>query len=188
MLRTANSARGFWRVPALAGLLLATAVSLLSAQYASPPKPKDPPKTVQSPVPAKDILTTLASAGNFKTLLGAIDAAGLTSTLGGAGPYTLFAPTDEAFGRMPKEQLDALLNDRGKLAALLKAHIVRGRLGSADLAKSTTAISVGGDPLTLDNQSGLAINGVRIVGADLPASNGVILAIDQVLAPTHRMS
>ena len=188
MLQTAFSARGFWRLPALAGLLLTCAASLLSAQYETPSKPSNPAKATESPAPAKDILTTLAAAGNFKTLLGAIEAAGLTATLRGAGPYTLLAPTDEAFAKLPKEQLDALLKDRAKLATLLKLHIIRGRLGSEELGKSATAMSVGGDPLTVDSQAGLAVNGARVVRSDLPASNGVVLAIDQVLAPSHRMS
>jgi uncharacterized surface protein with fasciclin (FAS1) repeats len=139
-------------------------------------------------IPALDsIAATAVSAGTFETLLAAARAAGLADALAGPGPLTVFAPTDEAFGRLPPGTIDSLLQPANKdqLAAILELHIVSGRVYSADAAKAKTAKSLLGQPLAFSGKGdAFTVNGARIVKADLDASNGVIHVIDTVTLPS----
>lgn len=134
--------------------------------------------------PAKDIVDTAIAAGDFKTLAKALTEAGLVDTLKGKGPFTVFAPTDEAFAKLPKGTLDALLKDKKKLTAVLTYHVVAGKVMAADAAKLTTAKTVNGQSLTIKaGKDGVKIDSASVVKTDIVASNGVIHVIDNVLLP-----
>ena len=132
---------------------------------------------------SKDIVETAAAAGDFKTLLKAVKAAGLVDTLKGPGPFTLFAPTDEAFAKLPAGTLDALLKDKEKLKKVLTYHVVPGKVMAADVVKLTSAKSVEGQDLAIDASDGVKVSGAKVVKTDILASNGVIHVIDTVLIP-----
>ncbi len=144
-------------------------------------------KTTEPPVattPAtSDIVDTAVAAGDFTTLVTAIKAAGLVDTLKGPGPFTVFAPTDAAFAKLPPGTLDALLADKAKLTAVLTYHVVAGNVSSAQVAGMTEASTVQGGKLTIDASAGVRINGATVVKADILTSNGVIHVIDTVLLP-----
>jgi uncharacterized surface protein with fasciclin (FAS1) repeats len=132
---------------------------------------------------AKSILETAKAAGTFATFLKAVDAAGLTERLNGPGPFTVFAPNDEAFAKIPAKDLEALLADKPKLEALLQHHIIAGAVASKDLASQKAVKSVQGDELAIDAASGVTVGGAKVVTPDIAASNGVIHTIDKVLVP-----
>jgi uncharacterized surface protein with fasciclin (FAS1) repeats len=131
----------------------------------------------------KDIVDTAVAAGSFKTLAAALQAAGLVETLKGPGPFTVFAPTDEAFAKIPKADLDALIADKAKLTKVLTYHVVPGRVMAADVTKLKEAKTVEGQMVRIDASSGVKINGANVVKADVEASNGVIHVIDSVILP-----
>ncbi len=131
---------------------------------------------------AQDIVDTAVKAGNFKTLVTAVQAAGLVDTLKGPGPFTVFAPTDAAFAKVPKAQLDALLADKAMLTKVLTYHEVSGAVMAKDV-KPGMVKTVEGGSLTLATAGGVTVNGAKVVAADVKASNGVIHAIDTVLMP-----
>jgi len=131
---------------------------------------------------AKDIVDTAVAAGNFKTLATALQAAGLVETLKGPGPFTVFAPTDEAFAKVPKAQLDALLADKAKLTAVLTYHVVPGKVMAADV-KAGKVKTVQGSELTIGTAGGVMVDGAKVTQADIVASNGVIHVIDNVVIP-----
>ena len=130
-----------------------------------------------------DIVDVAVGAGSFNTLVAAVKAAGLVETLKGPGPFTVFAPTDEAFAKLPPGALDALLADKAKLTAVLTYHVVAGKVMAADAAKLTSATSVQGGALAIDASDGVKIGGATVIKADIEASNGVIHVIDTVLLP-----
>ena len=133
-----------------------------------------------------DIVDTAAAAGSFKTLGAAIKAADLEGTLKGAGPFTVFAPTDEAFAKLPAGTVESLLKpeNKEKLKAILTYHVVSGNVGSAAAMKLTTAKTVSGKDLKLDASSGsLHVGKATVTKADIATSNGVIHVIDTVLLP-----
>ena len=138
---------------------------------------------VVEPMPG-DIVQTASTTEGFSTFVQAVSAAGLVETLQGAGPFTVFAPTDDAFAALPSGLLDKLLlqENRNLLVAILTYHVVAGKVTSAE-AVSGTAISVEGSNIELTVGNGIQINGASVVLADVEASNGVIHAIDQVLLP-----
>ncbi|HET7158046.1 MAG TPA: fasciclin domain-containing protein [Burkholderiales bacterium] len=132
---------------------------------------------------AADIVDTAVSAGQFKTLVKAVQAAGLVDTLKGPGPFTVFAPTDAAFAKLPAGTVEALLNDKAKLTQVLTYHVVPGKVTAAQV-KSGQVKTVQGSPLTLNKQaSGVMVNDARVTKADVMASNGVIHVIDTVVMP-----
>ncbi len=133
-------------------------------------------------VQAKDIVDTAVAAGQFKTLATALQAAGLVDTLKGKGPFTVFAPTDAAFAKIPKAQLDALLADKAKLTAVLTYHVVPGKVMAKDV-KAGKVKSVQGSELTLATMGGVTVDGAKVVQADIAADNGVIHVIDTVVLP-----
>jgi len=141
------------------------------------------PATVRAE-PKKDIVDTAVAAGNFKTLATALEKAGLVDTLKGKGPFTIFAPTDEAFAKIPKATLDALLKDKKKLTAVLAYHVVSGKVMAADVVKLTTAKTVNGQSVTIKASGGtVKVNDATVTKTDIEASNGVIHVIDTVLLP-----
>lgn len=133
-------------------------------------------------VQAKDIVDTAAAAGNFKTLVAALKTADLVPTLKGKGPFTVFAPTDEAFAKLPKAHLDALLKDKVKLKDVLTYHVVSGKVMSTDL-KAGNVKTVEGSDVRVSTNAGAMINDAKVMTADVSADNGVIHAIDTVLMP-----
>ena len=136
---------------------------------------------------AKDIVDTAVSAGSFKTLVAAVKAAGLVDTLKGKGPFTVFAPTDEAFSKLPKGTVSSLLKpeNRDKLKTILTYHVVSGKVMSSDIAgKKMQAATVQGSKLAIDATKGVMVGGAKVVKADINTSNGVIHVIDKVLIPS----
>lgn len=132
-----------------------------------------------------DIVDTAVAAGSFSTLVKAVQAAGLVETLKGAGPFTVFAPTDEAFAALPAGTLDAVLKDKAKLTSILTYHVVAGKVMAKDVAglNGKTAKTVQGGDLKIDTTSGVKIGGATVITADVEASNGVIHVINKVLLP-----
>lgn len=130
-----------------------------------------------------DIVDTAVSAGSFTTLVAAVKAAGLVDTLKGAGPFTVFAPTDEAFAKLPAGTVDSLLKDIPKLKKILTYHVVSGKVMAADAAKLTSAKTVEGSEIKIDASNGVKINDSTVTTADIAADNGVIHVIDAVLLP-----
>ena len=131
---------------------------------------------------AADIVETAVKAGSFKTLVAAVQAAGLVDTLKGPGPFTVFAPTDEAFAKVPKDALDALLKDKAALTKVLTYHVVSGKVMAADV-KAGKVRTVQGQELTLGTTGGVTVDGAKVTAADVVASNGVIHVIDTVVMP-----
>jgi uncharacterized surface protein with fasciclin (FAS1) repeats len=135
--------------------------------------------------PTKNIVDTAIAAGNFTTFVAGIKAAGLTDTLTGKGPFTMFAPTDEAFKKLPTGALDALLKDTAKLKAVLSYHVIPGHVMAQDF-KSGEVMTVQGTALTeVVSSSDTRVNGARVSQRDITASNGVIHDIDAVIMPKN---
>ena len=135
----------------------------------------------------KDIVETAKAAGSFNTLLTAATEAGLVDTLKGDGPFTVFAPTDEAFAKVPEEMLNALLRDKAKLKEVLLYHVVQGKVMAADAVKLDSAKTVQGQPIMIKAQGGkVMINNAQVTPADIKASNGVIHVINSVLLQPAR--
>ena len=136
----------------------------------------------------KDIVDTAVAAGSFKTLARALEAAGLVSTLKGAGPFTVFAPTDEAFAKLPAGTLETLLKPENKaqLQRILTYHVVAGKVMAADVVKMRSARAVSGDTITISAANGVMVDQARVVKTDIGASNGVIHVIDSVILPGEK--
>jgi uncharacterized surface protein with fasciclin (FAS1) repeats len=132
---------------------------------------------------SKDIVDTAVEAGTFTTLVAAVEAAGLVETLKSDGPFTVFAPTDEAFAALPAGTVEGLLADPEALAAILTYHVVPGAVMSTDLSDGMTATTVNGADITIGTMGGVTVNDANVVTADIAASNGVIHVIDAVILP-----
>ncbi|MBD1864102.1 MULTISPECIES: fasciclin domain-containing protein [Trichocoleus] len=130
-----------------------------------------------------DIVDTAVNAGSFSTLVAAVKAANLVDTLKGEGPFTVFAPTDEAFAKLPAGTVDALLQDVPKLTKILTYHVVSGKVMAADVTKLKSATTVEGSDVKIDASSGVKINDSTVTTPDVAADNGVIHIIDTVLIP-----
>lgn len=133
-----------------------------------------------------DIVDTAVAAGSFKTLVAAVTAAGLVDTLKSAGPFTVFAPSDEAFAKLPAGTVADLVKpeNKAKLAAILTLHVMSGKVMAADVSgKKLSPASVNGEALHVDGTSGVTVNGAHVVTADIACTNGVIHVIDAVLLP-----
>ncbi len=130
-----------------------------------------------------DIVDTAVKAGSFNTLVAAVKAAGLVDTLKGTGPFTVFAPTDEAFAKLPEGTVDALLKDIPKLKKILTYHVVSGKVLAADVVKLKSATTVEGSDVKIDASNGVKINDATVATPDVAADNGVIHVIDTVLIP-----
>lgn len=143
-----------------------------------------PSVQAQTAAAPKNIVETAVAAGSFKTLVAAVQAAGLVETLQGAGPFTVFAPTDEAFAKLPAGTVEALLKDPAALKQILLYHVVAGKVMAADAVKLTEAKTVQGSLAKISVMGGTAmIDKAHIVKTDIVASNGVIHVIDAVILP-----
>ena len=169
-------------------------LSVFSTPLFAQTAPAAPAPATAAPAAGGDVVASLTSSDNYTALSIAVRAAGLTETLEGAGPYTVFAPTNEAFGKIPSAQLDALMKDPAKLALVLKGHVINGKLMKADVIKALTTgkgkatlktldgqdltLSVANGKLQLADAQG---NTALVTAFDLPASNGVIHGLNGVL-------
>jgi uncharacterized surface protein with fasciclin (FAS1) repeats len=161
-------------IPAFALAALGLAVAQpAEAQYGS----------MADRAPKMDIVETAVSAGSFNTLVTAVKAAGLVDVLKGEGPFTVFAPTDDAFAKLPEGTLEALLADTDKLKAILMYHVVPGAVMAADVVNLSSAPTVQGKELTISTDHGVMVDNAMVVKTDVKASNGVIHVIDTVLIP-----
>ena len=139
----------------------------------------------EKPATGRDLTETLTSDGRFATLIAALRTAGMVSLLNSKGPYTIFAPTDEAWKKLPSATLDGLLAQPSQLKALLAYHIIRGRVDNVGLHKLRNALTMGGI-VDIDYTSGVKINSAVVTGADLGCRNGIVHAVDKVLQPSDR--
>lgn len=171
---------------ALASTAVALAMAAILPAAASAQHAKGAHGAKAASASRQNIVQVAVGAGSFGTLVEAVKAAGLVETLAGDGPFTVFAPSDAAFAKVPKATLDALLADRAALTKVLTFHVVPGRIAAADIlkAKGATPRTVNGQPLDVVVRDGkVYVNGAQVVTADVPASNGVIHVIDAVLLP-----
>ena len=134
---------------------------------------------------SKDIVDTAVEAGSFTTLVAAVQAAGLVETLKGDGPFTVFAPTDDAFAALPAGTVEELLKPENKdlLTSILTYHVVPGKVMSTDLSDGMTAATAQGSDVTIKTMGGVTVDGANVVTADIETANGVIHVIDQVIQP-----
>jgi uncharacterized surface protein with fasciclin (FAS1) repeats len=145
------------------------------------------PASVGAQMADKDIVTVAVEAGSFTTLATALEAAGLVETLQGEGPFTVFAPTDEAFAKLPAGTVEALLQDKQKLTRILTYHVVQGAVTSDEVVKLTQANTVAGLPAPIRVKDGQVwVGGAKVTTVDIRASNGVIHVIDSVMLPAER--
>jgi uncharacterized surface protein with fasciclin (FAS1) repeats len=135
--------------------------------------------------PTKNIVDTVIAAGHFTTFAGAINAAGLTAELGAKGPFTVFAPTDEAFRKLPAGAYDNLVKDAGKLKAVLNYHVVSGYFMARDLKSGELATAQGTSLTAVVSSSDVRVNGARVTKADIVATNGIVHAMDAVILPKN---
>ena len=173
---------------ALPALVLALAACTSTAATPAPsatPASVATPSAAPSAAAAKDIVGTATATGSFKTLLTAATAAGLVDTLQGKGPFTVFAPTDEAFAALPAGTLDKLLADKEALKKVLLYHVVAGDITAGQVVKLTSATSVEGAPIAISVKDGKVYlnDSAQVVTPDVMASNGVIHVIDKVILP-----
>jgi uncharacterized surface protein with fasciclin (FAS1) repeats len=167
----------------LVPVIVAASAALLPMLFV--PGPVRAADTAAMPAP-KDIVDTAVAAGSFKTLAAALQAAGLVDTLKGTGPFTVFAPTDEAFAKLPAGTLDTLLKPENKaqLVKILTYHVVAGKVMAADVIKLQTAKTVEGESLAVKVADGkVYVDSAQVVKTDIAASNGVIHVIDSVVLP-----
>lgn len=168
-------------MPRISIAAVATAAALVAASPAGAHPMPAPPASAAA---KQDIVTTAKATGNFKTLVSLLRQAGLARTLKTGGPFTVFAPTDKAFSKVPQSTLDALGKDRTKLRAVLLHHVVAKRLPAAKVVKRHSVKTLNGDRVRVRVRDGkVFVGGARVVQADVKASNGVIHAIDKVLIP-----
>jgi uncharacterized surface protein with fasciclin (FAS1) repeats len=132
---------------------------------------------------SQDIVDIAASAGKFNTLVAAVTEAGLVEVLKGDGPFTVFAPTDEAFAKLPDGTVEALLKDREALTEILTYHVVPQRVLAADVEMLDSAKTVQGQSIRIDTSSGVMVDNANVIQTDIIASNGVIHVIDSVILP-----
>ncbi len=166
------------RVPSTKHSMLAITLSALVAAWG--------PAAAAQQASQKDIVDTAVAAGSFKTLAAALQAAGLVDTLKGNGPFTVFAPTDAAFAKLPAGTVESLLKpeNKAKLTAILTYHVVPGRILAPELSEMSSAPTVNGQPLTIQSAHGMVtVGGAHLAKADIACSNGVIYVIDSVLLP-----
>ena len=182
------------RWPVLISVLAVAAVPLViaacgssssSSSASSSPAMSTAASPAMSPAPTADIVDTAVAAGQFTTLAKALQAAGLVDALKGSGPFTVFAPADAAFAKLPAGTLDTLLKDpKGELTRILTYHVVPGKVMAADITDGMTAKTLEGSTIKFTVKDGnVYVNGAQVTTADVPASNGVIHVIDGVLIP-----
>jgi uncharacterized surface protein with fasciclin (FAS1) repeats len=158
-------------------------IALVALFAVSCTKADDTKNGAEMAKPTADIVDTAIKAGSFKTLVAAIQAAGLEETLRGPGPFTVFAPTDAAFAKLPAGTVEGLLKDKAKLTQILTYHVVAGEVLAKDVVKLTSAKTLEGKEVKIDASSGVKINDATVTTADIRTKNGVIHIIDTVLLP-----
>jgi len=159
--------------------LLSTAVVASTLLFSAPENAHQ-----QDSEPTMNIVETAIGAGSFNTLVAAVQAAGLVETLSGEGPFTVFAPTDEAFAQIPEDQLNALLADKEALTAVLTYHVVAGKVLASDVVSLSSAATVNGQSVSIKVMDGaVMIDDAHVVTTDIEATNGVIHVIDKVILP-----
>ena len=131
----------------------------------------------------KDIVETAIEAGSFQTLVTAVKTAGLVETLSGPGPFTVFAPTDDAFAKLAKGMVERLLKDKRKLTAVLTYHVIPGKIMASDVARIRSAKTVQGQEIAIDTRKGVKVDGANVIKTDIECTNGVIHVIDSVIMP-----
>lgn len=131
----------------------------------------------------KDIVDTAIDAKGFSTLLAAVKQAGLVDALKGKGPYTLFAPTDEAFAKIPEDKLQALLKDKKALTSVLTYHVIPANVTAGEVVNLTSAKTLQGQSISIDASNGVKVDNANVIKTDIVASNGVIHVIDEVIMP-----
>jgi uncharacterized surface protein with fasciclin (FAS1) repeats len=172
-----------------AALTLALPLGLLGApayaESACSSKAKAAAASSEAEAKPKDIVDTAVAAGTFKTLAAALGAAGLVDALKGEGPFTVFAPTDAAFAKLPAGTVESLLKpeNKEKLVAILKYHVVSGKVMAADVTGLKKATTLSGQDVKIDTKSGVVVGGAKVSATDIAASNGVIHVIDSVMMP-----
>lgn len=174
-----------------AWLIASPLFPFLVAAYAAGPRRRDSARTKSAPSrrqaagarPSKDVVDTAIAAGAFETLVKALVSAELDQTLKGDGPFTVFAPVDEAFDRLPEGALAELLEDKEKLAGILTYHVVPGRVPASALESYAALRTVQGEALEVDASMGVRVGSAYVIQPDIETSNGVIHAIDSVLLP-----
>ncbi len=165
----------------LLGVMLVVAAVLVAGCTTEPPEATPTPTPTPAP---KNIIETAQDAGSFTTLLAAVEAAGLTGTLSGEGPFTVFAPTDDAVAKLPEGTIAVLLEDpQGDLKDILLYHVVAGELMADDVTSQPDAMTLLGKRLRFDTTDGVMVDGAKVVTADIVCSNGVIHVIDAVMLP-----
>ena len=181
------------KIRAMGALFVSASVLLSACAAPATPAPAPTAAPTNTPMPeptmapmAMDIVDTAVAAGSFKTLAAALEAAGLVETLKGAGPFTVFAPTDEAFAKLPAGTVEDLLKpeNKDKLVAILTYHVVAGKVMAADVVNLTEATTVQGGKVAIKVDGGkVMINDATVTQTDIEASNGVIHVIDTVIMP-----
>src|SRR3989339_632871 len=174
-------------------LSCASVAMMLFASFSTPAfaqvEPTPTPIPSLPPSAEQNIIQNLQTAGTYTTLLAAIDTAGLTETLSGNGPYTLFAPTDEAFSAIPADTLNALLANQEQLQALLLYHVLGGEYTSTDMRSQDSLKTLQGQTIAITvTESSIMVNDAMIIEGDIDSSNGVIHSINAVLLPTEEMA
>lgn len=164
-------------------VLLSTATMIAGAQAGHHGDKGMHDKGMKKEMMTKDIVDTAVAAGSFNTLATALTEAGLIDTLKGDGPFTVFAPTDEAFAKLPKDQLDAILADKELLTSILTYHVVSGKVLAADVVTLESATTLQGSDVMISTEDGVSINNAKVIKTDIKTSNGVIHVIDTVLVP-----
>jgi uncharacterized surface protein with fasciclin (FAS1) repeats len=159
--------------------LAVSAVTAVTVSALATGAPADAPQA-----PGKNIVQTAAAAGKFKTLVSLLKRAGLAKTLAGKGPYTVFAPTDAAFDKVPKATLARLARNRAKLRSVLLLHVAKGRRTAAKVTKRRSVKTLNGRRLAIRVRGGkVSVGGARVITPDVIASNGVIHVINEVIVP-----
>ena len=159
---------------------------LLSTAFVTPALSAEERPAAKDHKETKDLVDTAVAAGNFTTLVKALQAADLVNTLKGKGPFTVFAPTDEAFAKLPPGTLDGLLKDLPRLKAVLTYHVVAGRVTAKQVMKLKSAKTLNGATVRISAKDGVKVNGAMVTTPDVFASNGVIHIIDAVLLPPEK--
>lgn len=142
-----------------------------------------PARANSAAAPTADIVDTAIAAGSFNTLVKAVQAAGLVDALKGEGPFTVFAPTDEAFAKLPAGTLESLIQDKEKLTAILTYHVVSGKHMADDVVKKSSIATLQGQSITVNTSSGVKVDNANVVKTDIQTRNGVIHVIDSVILP-----
>lgn len=168
------------KIPVLLSLLVSGACA---GSQAAPQNSNQAATSSPTQSADKDIVATAVGAGQFTTLVAALEAADLVGALQGDGPFTVFAPTDEAFAKLPPGTVEALLEDKEKLAQILTYHVVAGTVMAADVTSLDSATTLQGQDVAIDTSNGVQIGNASVISADIVASNGVVHVIDTVLIP-----